>query len=371
MTKKTRQRTAVIMAGGSGERFWPVSRKTRPKQLLRLTSPDRTLLQEAVARITPLIPPEDVFIITGKHLVEPIRASNPGVPVENVVAEPCKRNTAGCLIYAAAYLQKRYGLAPDDIVLAVLTADHQIADADGFRQTVSRALETAEQHEALVTIGVRPVRPETGYGYIEPAEEDASVATASKPLRVKRFHEKPNPAVAERYFREGRFFWNSGMFFWRLSVFLRELEHASPEMHRIAVDLYQALANEGEAAAAAVFERLPDISIDYALMEKARQVMVVPAAFPWDDIGAWDALDRTFRHDDAGNVAVGAPVLIDTRDSIVYNDEGPDGMAVGVIGLEGVVVAVAGDAVLVMPKDRAQDVRKIVAALKERGGRQL
>ncbi len=362
-------RTAVIMAGGSGERFWPLSRRSRPKQLLRLTAPDRSLLQEAVRRILPLIPPERVFIVTGKHLVDPIRKAQPGVPPENVLAEPLKRNTSGCLVFAAAAIPVRLGLGPEAVTMAVLTADHRIGDDAGFRRTVQRALDAAETTGALGTIGIRPTRPETGYGYIEtPA---AAQPAAPGVLPVVRFHEKPDIPTARRYLEAGRFLWNSGMFFWKVSVFLAELEQADPAFARIAGKLRQALEAGRSQDAEKIFAAIPGESIDYALMEKARNVVVAPADFDWDDIGAWDALDRTMARSEQGNVLVGDPVVLDTRDSIVYNEPGSGRCAVGVLGLDGVVVVVAGDAVLVMPKHRAQDVRRVVAELKRRGASQL
>lgn len=361
------------MAGGSGERFWPLSRKLRPKQLLNLTSPDHSLLAEAVSRLLPVIPAARVLIVTGAHLVQPIRAARVGVPDENVVAEPCKRNTAGCLAFAAALVCQRFGAAAE-VTMAVVTADHQIEDAARFQATVATALAAAEQHDALVTIGVRPTRPETGYGYIEFADSATSVAGGTPDIPVFPvvcFREKPDLATAQQFLSTGRFLWNSGMFFWRVSTFLAETAAANPQTARTIEALVQALRAGDPAQLAAMFATLPDISIDYALLEKARRVLAVRADFPWDDIGAWDALARTFPADAAGNVTAGNPVLVDTRNCIVYNEPGTAAMAVGVIGMENVAVIVAGDAILVVPKDRAQDVRAIVAELKKRGAAQL
>jgi mannose-1-phosphate guanylyltransferase len=366
-------RFAVIMAGGAGERFWPLSRRLRPKQLLNLTSPDRCLLAEAVSRLLPIVPAERILVVTGEHLVEPLRAAQVGVPAANVVAEPCKRNTAGCLAFAAALACQRFGPAAS-VTMAVVTADHQIGDAAGFQATVAAALAAAEQHEALVTIGIRPTRPETGYGYVELAESATPVPTGTTGIPVfpaVRFREKPDRATAQEFLAAGRFLWNSGMFFWRVSTFLAETAAANPQTARVIDAMLQALHAGDQAKLAVEFATLPDISIDYALLEKARRVLVVPADFPWDDIGAWDALDRTFPHDAAGNVAIGEPLLADTRNCIVCNEPGAAAMAVGVVGLDNVAVIVARDAVLVVPKERAQDVRAIVAQLKKRNAPQL
>ena len=367
-------RVAVIMAGGSGERFWPLSRRLRPKQLLRLASPDRNLLEEAVERIRPLIPPERCFVATSTSLQEPIRAGRIGIPDENVLAEPCKRNTAGCLAYAAATVLSRLHCDPVHLSMAVLTADHLIPETGKFLACVEAALAAAERERALGVIGVPPTRPETGYGYIEIPEgaEPLAHSSAEHPVYpVHRFREKPNLETAEEFIATGHFFWNSGMFFWTLAAFLREMERASPS-HAHAV---RAMRDAMQAGAAAeverVFAALPDISIDYALMEKARRVVMARAGFAWDDIGAWDSLDRTHPNDADGNVAIGEPVLVDTENCIVYNDCGPGKMAVAAVGVENLVIIVTQDGVLVIPKDRAQDVRKAVARLKENNAPQL
>ncbi|MCC6695082.1 MAG: mannose-1-phosphate guanylyltransferase [Candidatus Hydrogenedentes bacterium] len=365
------QRVGVVMAGGSGERFWPLSRKDRPKQLLHLTSENETMLAEAVSRVAPLIPVEHVYIVTGEHLVKPIREAGIGVPPENIWAEPCKRNTAGALAYAAAMLLAKYG---DDapLSMAVTTADHQIGDADLFCRTVDAALSAAEREPVLATMGIVPTRPETGYGYIQVADGTTSSRSAEIAVwPVKAFHEKPNQERAEDFIETGHYFWNSGMFFWRVSTFLDELTTASPA-HAAAIRAMAAAQRKGDAPAVrAAFEEFEDISIDYALMERAKRVVMVRADYPWDDVGAWPALDRSFPKDNHGNVCIGDPVVVDSEDCIVYNEAGADRIAVSVVGAEDLVVVVTEDAVLVIPKDRAQDVRHAVQELKKRGAKQL
>lgn len=366
------QRVAVIMAGGSGERFWPLSRRLRPKQLLRLTSHDRTMLGEAVERISPLIPAEHVYIVTGEHLVGPIREAGIGVPEGNVVAEPDKRNTAGALAYAAAHLIAKYGGDGSALSMAILTADHIIEDEDLFRRTVDRALGTAEDHDCLATLGVTPTRPETGYGYIQIRPEPIEEAKDGLPVHaVCAFHEKPSYARAEDFIEEGNYFWNSGMFFWKADVFIRELEIARPEMAEGVEKMVRALRDNDDLTVRAVFESFESISIDYALMEHAKHVLLVPTTFPWDDVGAWTSLDRTLAHDENNNVTVGDPVLLDAKDCIVYNDAGEQHTAVAVIGAEHLAVIVTKDAVLVVHKDRAQDVRHAVDQLKSRNAKQV
>lgn len=364
-------RAGVIMAGGSGERFWPLSRAQRPKQLLRLTRTDVTMLGEAVERLAPIIPAEHVYVVTGEHLVEPIRRGRIGVPDENVIAEPCKRNTSGALAYAAAFLLARYRCAPESLSMAVTTADHNVGDPVRFTQVARAALDAAERRDALATLGVVPTRPETGYGYIQVAGDPEMEGEDVALYPVSAFHEKPDRDRAEAFVKAGRFFWNSGMFFWKVSVFLSELETARPPLARAVRELADALTRDDRPRARAVFEGLDDISIDYALMERARHVLMARADFPWDDIGAWTALERTLPADTAGNTVVGAPVIIESEGCIVYNEPGADRMAVGVVGCRDLVVVVTEDAVLVVPKDRAQDVREAVKELKRRNARQV
>lgn len=365
-------RVAVIMAGGSGERFWPMSRGHKPKQLLRLGDGHETMLQEAVTRIQPLVGADNVFVATSTELRDAIRAGDPRVPPANVLAEPMRRNTAGALIWAAASLVARYGDA-SSVTMAVLTADHQIGQPDVFRRTVGKAMDTAEERPCLVTIGAMPTRPDTGYGYIELAEGQGNIARAQslRSYRVSRFREKPNQSIAEEFVATGLHLWNCGMFFWRVSTFFAELDHAAPAMGELARRITAALVTGDEPAAIHLFEKLQNISIDFALLEGARHVEVLPADFPWDDVGTWDSLDRTRPLDEHENVVAGGPVLVDVHHSIVLNDAGADQMAVALIGVSDLIVVVSEDAVLVAHKNRAQDVRRAVQELRRRGAPQL
>lgn len=361
------QRFAVIMAGGSGERFWPASRRARPKQLLKLTDPRLSMLEEAIQRISPLIPPENILVATSEVLAGPIAEALPALPRENVIAEPAKRNTAACLALAAAHLVRRYG-DPAELAMAVLTADHKIGAPDQFRATVDAALGFVTANEALVTIGVVPNRPETGYGYIEVAHAGPRAAEPLATWPVAQFREKPDLETAREYASSGRHLWNAGMFFWRVSTFLTGLANHMPALAKATDEMVAALASDRpDAELARIFAPLADVPIDVGLMEKAHNVHVIRAVFPWDDVGAWDALARTRATDENGNVVAGDAVVIDTRDSIVFNESG-NKMAVAVIGLEGVVVATTPDGVLVCPKDRAQDVRRALQAIRDRGG---
>lgn len=370
---ENQQRIAVIMAGGSGERFWPVSRRLHPKQLLRLTSPTDTMLHESVNRLRPLIAPEHIYVQTSEELVPAIREARLGIPDENVIAEPCRRNTAGCLAYAAAHMLARYDGTGENLSMAVVTADHRIGDDQRFAETLEKILTVVESEPVLGTIGIPPTRPSTGFGYIHaiPDSAPADLGAIPQSFTVQAFREKPPLDVAKSYVASGDYFWNSGMFFWTISTFLQEFDRADATYGQAIRAMAEAMKGVDAPGVVKVFESLPSISIDYALMEKADQVAMVNATFAWDDIGTWSALERSREADDNGNVTQGDPVIIDSDGCIVYNDEGADARAVAVIGVTDLVVVVTKDAVLVVPKDRTEDVKKAVQALQARNAPQL
>jgi mannose-1-phosphate guanylyltransferase len=349
----------VIMAGGSGERFWPMSRIRRPKQLLALTRPDATMIEEAIARIEPLVPKERILIITSEVLREPIAAALPGLPVENVIAEPAKRNTAPCLALACSVIEAR---EQGPALMAVLTADHFIGDAAAFRTDVSTALSFAETTDALVTLGIPPTRPETGYGYIHVQGAPARGTV----VKVDEFKEKPNYETALEYVVSGSYLWNSGMFFWRTSTLRAAMAQALPDVARLVDPMRACIENADAAGLAEQFGRMPDISIDFGVMERAPNVYVLPASFPWDDVGSWDALERMHERDDRDNVTQGDVVCVDTSGSVLVNAHGAD-HTLTTVGVDGIVVVVTPDATMVCAKDRAQDVKTIVAELRRRG----
>lgn len=365
----TYRRFAVIMAGGSGERFWPFSRRLHPKQMLKLADPDRSLIVQSVDRARHMVANDDVIIATAPHLVAPLREAVPDLPQENVIAEPHKRNTAGCLVWTAATLMARHAGEEDGISMAIITADHRVDPDEGFARTMDAALTVAEQNGGLATIGIRPDRPETGYGYIEVGDGEAHIAHDIAVRPVGNFREKPDAPTAQQYLDSGRYLWNSGTFFWPLRAFLDELEHAAPDLHAATLQIRDALAAGDEAKANAIFEGLRNISIDYALMERAKKVFVAEAAFQWDDVGSWDALERSLPSDADGNVTQGDAIVVDAKNNVILSND--PNVVVTVLGVEGLVVAVTGDAVLVLPKDRAQDVRQIVEQLKARGDARL
>jgi mannose-1-phosphate guanylyltransferase len=368
-------RIGVIMAGGVGTRFWPVSRPDRPKQLLPLGPSSRTLLEDTVYRLGDLCDRRRMMVVTSRRLREPIIDAAIPLDDDQIVAEPMKRNTLGAVAWATAQALGRNGLAPEEATLAIIPADQYVGDIETFRADLRTGLAAAEQFDALVTVGIEPTRPETGYGYIELSDEPLEapgVPGAEARLRVvERFREKPNAETAEEFFASGRFLWNGGMFLWRVSTFMSELEHADPEIADLVRSMTAAVTAGEDEEAERRFAELPDLSIDYALMEHAREVLVVRAGFPWDDVGAWDAWRRVADCDAQGNATHGRPLLIDCKDCSVYNEPGQDEMFVAVVGMEQVIVAVTDDGLLVAPLDRAQQVREVVRRLNDeraRGG---
>lgn len=353
------------MAGGAGERFWPLSRLHYPKQLLKIAG-NRSMLGAAVERIRPIIAPEDVFVITNRTLKPAIETEAGAIPPENVIAEPEGKNTAACLALAAALLDARYG-PEEDVVMMVLTADHFIGDTETFRQDCLKAADFAEKNPVLVTFGIRPTRPETGYGYIEvgtPSQDSDAI------FRVKSFREKPNLETACEFLDSGSFLWNSGMFVWRKSVIKEAFARFMPTLAAQVPNMSQGLAQlEHAEMVARAFSILPKISIDYGILEKADNVFVVKASFDWDDIGTWSSLDRLLAADEHNNVSFGNSHLLSCEDCIAYNSESGSEIERVVIGfnLQDTIIVNTPDAVLVLPKDASQKVKEVVAFLREKG----
>ena len=346
---------AVIMAGGSGTRFWPASRGSRPKQLLPLAGGDEPLVTATVRRIVPLIPPDRIYVVTSEKLAASTRAALPEVPQDNVLCEPVGRNTAPCVGWAAAHVRRRDPKG----VIAVLPADHHIADEQGYVEVLRRALSAAEGGD-VVTVGITPSRPETGYGYIETGEEIAEGVH-----RARRFVEKPNRQRAEQFLAAGCFLWNSGMFFFRADVILSAIAKHLPGLSE-ALDAFDEAATRGEEDAV-VRERyagLPSVSIDHGVMEKAERVAVVPGSFGWSDLGSWMSAWELSPRDPLGNAVRGEVVTVDARGCYV---SAPAGKLVALVGVRDLVVVDTEDALLVVPKEYAQDVRDVVEELKKKG----
>ena len=347
----------VVMAGGSGTRFWPLSRKGRPKQLLALAGTDESLLRATVRRLGRVAAPERVLVVTGDALAEATAADVPDVPRANVLAEPVGRNTAPCVAWAAAHVRRRDPAG----VLAVLPADHHVTNEPAYVAVIERAIEAA-RGGSLVTVGIRPTRAETGYGYVEVGAE-----TSPGIHRAKRFVEKPDRERAEEFLRAGTFLWNSGMFFFRAD---RVLERFRADLPAIldAVEQFDDAARAGAGAERAAVERLyptlQSISIDHGIMEKAPDVLVVPGDFGWSDLGSYATAWELAPKDARGNAARGDAILVDASRCYV---NAPAGKVVALVGVEDLVVVDTEDALLVMPRERAQDVRAVVEALKARG----
>jgi mannose-1-phosphate guanylyltransferase len=355
----------VIMAGGSGTRFWPLSRRTRPKQFLALAG-DSPLLAATVARLPPLATPERTYVVCGPRHAAAARRMLPALPKDNFIVEPCARNTAPCVGLAAMHVASRDARG----VIAMLPADHHIARPEAFRDAVGAAARLAEGG-SIATIGIRPSRPETGYGYLKVGPRIAAGGKAKKlqAHRVERFVEKPDVVTAARYLADGGYLWNSGIFVFRSDVILEEIHRAMPVLGEQLDAIQRSIGTAAyDRTLRRVFPDCPSISIDYGVMEKSHRIAVVPADFGWSDVGSFAALPDVRPTDHLGNVAEGDALVIDGRNNVVLAGKK---RPVAVIGLEGVVVVDAGDAILVCKRDRAQDVRKAVEELSRRGREEL
>lgn len=346
----------MIMAGGAGTRFWPMSRRHRPKQLLSLFG-GKPMIAETVARFEGLVPIEQIIVVTADGLVDAIREAVPNLPHGNILAEPVGRNTAPAIGLAASEILRRSG--DPATVMTVFPSDHFIRDVPRFRETVALAARIASSG-AIVTLGIEPTTPETGYGYIRRGEmaDDGSAA-------VEQFVEKPPRETALEYFADGNYLWNAGMFAFRLDTILGEIERQMPALHGALGAIAEALTVGDLVRYAELFEKLESISIDYGVMEKATSVRVIPVSFGWSDVGHWDTLPEVASTDARGNVTIGDVVAIDCDDSVLV---GHDRRVLAAVGLQRIVVVDSEDAILVAPRDRVQEVRKVVESLRNRGG---
>ncbi len=341
---------ALILAGGSGTRFWPLSRRARPKQLLALDG-ERSLLQETAARLAPLAAPADLWVCTTRELGDAVRRQLPEVPPEQVLEEPVGRNTAPAIAWSVASMPA----AARQGVVAVLPSDHRIADPAAFRDVLARAAAVVERDDRVMTLGVKPYRVEPGFGHLELGEP---LPGDPQLRRVARFVEKPPPETAERFVRSGNHLWNAGMFVFRGATLLELLARHQPELAAGVAEIAAA-----PARAADLYPRLPAISIDYALMEKLDDLGTLPLDCGWSDLGSWEALAEVLPPDAAGNAARGDAVALDAAGNLLLADAG----TVAVLGVRDLVVVRTADAVLVLPKERSQEVRRIVAELAARG----
>ncbi len=338
----------VILAGGKGERFWPVSRKERPKQFLCLDGSGKSLLQATADRLLSLAGNwNNLWVITAAHLAKGVREQLPLLPEANLLVEIEGRDTAPAVAWATLEIAQRHG---DDAVIGFFPADHWIDDAELFYQTLKAAEQVAANQTAIATLGITPTYPATGYGYIE---QGAAIGQFNgfPAYQVNRFTEKPDRANAEAFVTSGRYCWNSGMFIFRAGVALAELRS-----HAAAI--IEPLMSEGPAA----YPSLPKLSIDYALMEKTQHACVLPVAFPWDDLGDWNAIERLLKTEHSPNVELAQHVGLDTQDTIVYASS--DDEVVVTIGLGDIVIVRDGKVTLVVDKHRTQDIKQVLNQIK-------
>ncbi len=340
----------IILAGGKGERFWPVSRLKRPKQFLCLDGGKRSLLQSTADRLLPLASWDSLFVITASHLADGVREQLPDIPDANILVEPQGRDTAPAVAWATLEVAKRYG---NDAVCGFFPADHYITDKVRYCDTLSAAAAMAVSKGAIATLGITPTFPSTGYGYIEQGAEAGTFSAGTvidlPAYKVSRFTEKPDQAIAEEFVSSGRYSWNSGIFIFPAAVMIAELQTHAPAMT-------SALMEKGVDA----YATLGKLSIDYAVMEKTDRAYVVPADFGWDDLGDWNAIERLLKGD-TDNVEMCEHLCLDTHGSILYSAD-PDEVIV-TIGLEDVVIVRDGNATLIVKKDRTQEIKQAVKAL--------
>lgn len=344
----------VIMAGGGGTRFWPLSRQKTPKQLLNLTG-NELMVNEAIDRLSYVADKKNIFIVTNVTQVPPmLKATEGRLHPDHILSEPAARNTAACIGYAAMEIIKKYG----DGIMVITPSDHYIKDNAGFTRILNAAVKAAETSNKLVTIGITPTFPSTGFGYIK-FEKDSE--NEAKP--VLEFREKPNEETAKQYVASGVYAWNSGMFVWKASVILEKFREYIPDIYADLEKIGQAMQTEAERTVVEeVYPKIRKISVDYAIMEPSAakgDVLVIPGEFGWNDVGSWDMMDVLHDRDDNGNVLVGDSIAIDTHNTVVYSS----GRTVAVVGAENLIVVETADAVMVCPKAKAQDVKKIVDLL--------
>ena len=335
-------RWAVILAGGVGSRFWPLSTPARPKQLLPLVN-DKPLLVNTLDRLRDLVAPEHTLILTNASLAETIGRAAPSIPEENIIAEPKPAGTAAALTWAALVIEKR---SSSDATMVCVHADWAIADDDGFRGALSSAERVAREEQALVTVGVVPTRPDPGFGYIEPGEE-----TESGARKVIRFVEKPNRARAESMMHDG-YLWNSGIFAWRVSDFLSEVRRLTPEVSA-------AFDAQESRSLAEFFEGVVPVSVDVGVLERSDRVRVISGAFGWDDVGTWGALRRVKPADESGNVTTGEVVSLDATGNVVHAEGGP----VVLYGVNDLVVVTRKGMTLVTTTDHSSDLKRLIDSL--------
>ena len=345
--------TALIMAGGRGERFWPKSRKNLPKQFLSLTDDGKTMIQLTVERILPLVKLEDIFIATNKAYRELVLEQIPGLPEENILCEPIGRNTAPCIGLGAIHIAQKY----DDAIMFVLPSDHLIKFTNMFLKTLETGADVAENNTNLVTIGITPDYPETGYGYIkfDPRR------TEGQAYAVERFVEKPSLEVAKEYLSTEEYLWNSGMFIWKVSSILKNMQKFMPDTYESLIKIKEAIGTpQQDSILEKEFHNMQSQSIDYGIMEKADNIYILPGTFGWDDVGSWLAVERIKKTNEFGNAVAGNIITVNTHNCIIQGDK----KLSAIVGMEDTIVVDTKDATLICAKDSAGDIKKVTENLK-------
>lgn len=349
---------SVIPAGGSGTRLWPLSRSARPKFLLPLLG-RRSLLQETVHRLAPLAPADRTFVVCGPAHAAPVARQLPSLPEANVLVEPSPKGSGPAIALAAAIIARQ----DPEAVMGSFAADHEVAYEDAFLAAVKAAIATARE-DWLVTIGLAPTRAETGYGYIERTDEVACRSRSGTAFRAAGFAEKPDQATAERYVSEGRHLWNASMFVWQVKTLLAEVDRLQPELGAAVRQIAEAWGTpEQDTVSAEIWAGIEESTIDEGVMEHARRIAVVPAELGWSDVGDWHGLGELIANDPDGNAVRGDVLQAETRNSVIWSETG---RLIALVGLENIAVVDTEDALLVINRDRAQDVRRIVDQLKQK-----
>lgn len=347
---------AVIMAGGSGTRFWPKSRAGLPKQFLKIIG-DKTMLQSTVHRVEPIISHQNIFIITNVHHAQMVKEQLPSVPSENIFLEPVGRNTAPCIGIAALMVQQR---DPEGVMI-VLPSDHCIKNKEGFCKELKIAAERAAEKKTLISFGIKPTYPETGYGYIQCGEK-SSLLSEYEIYQIERFREKPDINQAKEFIKCGNYFWNAGIFVWKASVILEEIEKYLPESYKKLMEIKKHLeTNKAQEEINNIFKTFQPESIDYGVMEKTERAEIIASQVDWNDVGSWKSLENLLPSDESGNITDKMNLLIDTSNSIIKGNR----RLIAAIGLKDMVVIDTEDVLLICPKERCQEVKTLVERLKE------
>lgn len=349
----------IIMAGGGGTRFWPLSREKKPKQLLNLSG-NECMVNEAIDRLAQVVDYKDIFIVTNQNqrdlMIDVIKGR---VTKDHILSEPAARNTAACIGYAAMEIIKKYG----DGIMIITPSDAYISENDKFADVLKAAVLEAEKENILVTVGIKPRFPSTGYGYIKYEKNDHRTAKV-----VREFREKPDLETAKDYLNKGNYLWNSGMFIWKASVILDEFQKNLPEIYEYLVQIGKSMNTEEELETVRkIYPQIQSISIDYGIMEKTERALVIPGDFGWSDVGSWDMMEALYDPDNSGNIEVGDTLLLDTKNVVAFSNN----RLITALGVENLIIVETADSIMVCGREHAQDVKKIVETLKKNGRKEI